>query len=205
MMLRAEFFQFIVPVQTSAIWVKIHISDEVLPFGLCLTYLYWISNFAFLCSIPYDLLVLFLSILPRWTGRNMCPSAVRGIGFLHGNCQALFFLSPPPWIFILFPGIVLPPWNLSYFQAFSDLGTANSGCNGDATLKSVFNFWKNQVVGWLTSNKVQFSIIFLAAFFDTNLLGFEQDGAGKRIGGAHCRNRPGSSRVGDNILVPMQY
>jgi len=32
----------------------------------------------------------------RWTGRNMCPSAVRGIGFLHGNCQELFFLSIPP-------------------------------------------------------------------------------------------------------------
>ena len=99
--------------QTSAIWVKVHIPDEVLPFGLCLTYLYWISNFAFLCSIPYDLLVLFLSILPRWTGRNMCPSAVRGIGFLHGNCQALFFLSLPPWKFISFPGIVNlfpPPW-----------------------------------------------------------------------------------------------
>ena len=123
------------------------------------------------------------------------------------------------------PGIVLPfpttlniylisrhcfsfpnhPYNLSYFQAFSDQGTANSGCNGDATLKSVFNFWKNQVVGWLTSNKVQFSIIFLAVFFDTNLLGFEQNGAGKRIGGAHGCNRPCCSRVDDNILVSMQY
>ena len=76
-----------------------------------LSYLSLLNNwfsFAFLSSIPYDLLVLFLSILPRWTGRNMCPSAVRGIGFLHGNCQALFFLSPPPWIFILFTGIVFP-------------------------------------------------------------------------------------------------
>jgi len=51
----------------------------------------------------------------KWSGRNMCPKAAKhGIGFLHGNCQA-----------------------------FSDQG-ANTGCNGDATLRSVFNFWRDQ-------------------------------------------------------------
>ena len=65
-----------------------------------------------------------------------------------------------------FQALFLPPWNLSYLQAFSDLGTANSGCNGDATLKSVFNFWKNQVVEWLTTDKVQFrmSLYFSCLF-----------------------------------------
>ena len=89
-------FLFIVPVQTSAIWVKVHISDEVLPFGLCLTYLYWIISFHLPFCLQSHMIFCnnsFLSILPRWTGRNMCPSAVRGIGFLHGNCQAYFVFS----------------------------------------------------------------------------------------------------------------
>ena len=45
-------FLFNLPVQTSAIWVKVHIPDEVLPFGLCLTYLYWISNFHLPFCLP---------------------------------------------------------------------------------------------------------------------------------------------------------
>ena len=60
----------------------------------------------------------------------------------HRNCHALFFLS-----------FRNDPEDLFYFQAFFDQGTANSGCNGDATLRSIFNFWKdqattNQVVRW---------------------------------------------------------
>ena len=100
------------------------------------------------------------------------------------------------------------PGNLSCCQAFSDQGTANSGCNGDATLKSVFNFWKNQVTRWsLSGDQVVMwpGDLFLLVFFFTNLLGFEQNGAGKRIGRAHVRNRPGCRRVGDNNLIPMQY
>ena len=34
---------------------------------------------------------------------------------------------------------------LDCVQAFSDEG-ANTGCNGEATLRSVFNFWKEQVI-----------------------------------------------------------
>ena len=38
----------------------------------------------------------------------------------------------------------LDPKTDTCLQAFSDEG-ANTGCNGDATLRSVFNFWKDQV------------------------------------------------------------
>jgi len=52
----------------------------------------------------------------KWAGRNMCPpAAVRGIGLLHGNCNA-------------FGG-----------------SSVNSGCNGDATIRSVYNFWVDQM------------------------------------------------------------
>ena len=77
----------------------------------------WISHFHLPFCLQSHLIFcnnsFLISTLPRWTGRNMCPSAVRGIGFLHGNCQALFFLSIPPWRFVLFPGIVYlfqPTW-----------------------------------------------------------------------------------------------
>lgn len=53
----------------------------------------------------------------KWAGRNMCPRAAhRGIGLLHGNCNA-------------FGG-----------------SSVNSGCNGDAAIRSVYNFWVDQDV-----------------------------------------------------------
>ena len=75
----------------------------------------------------------------KWSGRNMCPKAVRhGIGFLHGNCQATFLSVE------ICQKFMVGSKNGTYLQAFSDQG-ANTGCNGDATLRSVFNFWKDQV------------------------------------------------------------
>ena len=150
--------------QTGAIWVKVHIPDEVLPFGLCLTYLYWISNFHLPFCLQSHLIFCnnsFLIHLAQVDWQKHVPFSrpwnwlssrkLPGIVFPFPTTLNIYLISRHCFSFPYHPG------NLSYFQAFSDQGTANSGCNGDATLKSVFNFWKNQVVGWLTSNKVRCS------------------------------------------------
>ena len=77
----------------------------------------------------------------NWLSSRKLP----GIVFPFPTTLNIYLISRHCFSFPYHPG------NLSYFQAFSDQGTANSGCNGDATLKSVFNFWKNQVTRWSLS------------------------------------------------------
>jgi len=72
------------------------------------------------------------------------------------------------------------PGNLFCCQAFSDQGTANSGCNGDATLKSVFNFWKNQD---LNKMKLERGLAELTAEIDQAVAGDDTEDSCARVKG----------------------